>query len=648
LTAAHSYQDVAVDLRLTSGNLDLRRLRIADEQGPVVDLKGALEHVATRPKGSLSGLIAAPSPADLADLALMLGLPEAWRPHAELARALTPIRLAGSMLFGARTANSRDLSFAGEANGTTLKVSGRLDGAAGGWRSGPVELTATLDAADARKITALLSDRDPGGGKAAPGQVLIKAKGVPADGLSTVLTLAAADLAIDFHGLATPLAETPSLAGELRLKVADAAGVAGLLGLSPPLPLAGVPLDGDLSLAAGAAGIKLERLALNVAGSEVRGQMALKGVGDRRQIDARLELSEINVRSLVRPLLDERLAAVTGAAEAVLTGRQSPWPDEPFDLTALSGLDGHLVLTTQRLGLSDGIGLGDAKVEVTLAGGKVVVDAIEGRALGGRGRVQLSIASSGSGAEVAGALTINDGTLEALGSAPGGKAAAGRFTAELSFRGRGASPRALIAALAGQGRLKSDGKLSGLWPGAVSLAAGEVLKNEPDKLRGVLQQALGQGLAAGRLALPPEVVLELAEGQLRSQPIVIDNASGRAAGSAAVNLQTFQFESEWRLQQAPAAALGNKPPLPAVVVTYRGPLAVIDKIEPAVNTEALERELAVRKMEYDVEELERLRQLDEARRRSEDERLRQEMQSPPPTLPAPLPPGSPPRSATPG
>src|SRR5262249_57882907 len=110
-----------------------------------------------------------------------------------------------------------------------------------------------------------------------------------------------------------------------------------------------------------------------------------------------------------------------------------------------------------------------------------------------------------------------------------------------------------------------------------------------------------------------------------------DSAGGRQPASAAVNFEPFQFESEWRLQRAPAAALGNKPPLPAVVVTYRGPLAVIDKIEPAVNTEALERGLAGRKMGYDVEELERLRPLDEARRRSEGERVRQGEAKPPPT-----------------
>ena len=48
-------------------------------------------------------------------------------------------------------------------------------------------------------------------------------------------------------------------------------------------------------------------------------------------------------------------------------------------------------------------------------------------------------------------------------------------------------------------------------------------------------------------------------------------------------------------------------------------------LEPRIDSEALERELAVRRMERDVEELERLRRLDEARRREEAERQRRQL-----------------------
>ena len=71
---------------------------------------------------------------------------------------------------------------------------------------------------------------------------------------------------------------------------------------------------------------------------------------------------------------------------------------------------------------------------------------------------------------------------------------------------------------------------------------------------------------------------------------------------------------------------------------YRGPVAALAALEPRIDSDALERELAVRKMERDVEELERLRRLDEPRRRSEAERQRQQFEQPPvPVPPAPAP-----------
>ena len=51
--------------------------------------------------------------------------------------------------------------------------------------------------------------------------------------------------------------------------------------------------------------------------------------------------------------------------------------------------------------------------------------------------------------------------------------------------------------------------------------------------------------------------------------------------------------------------------LPAISVGYTGKLSEFGGIEPAIEAGALERELTVRKMERDVDELERLRKLDQ-------------------------------------
>src|SRR5262245_23603492 len=321
ITATRTYRDVALNLRLKGGNLELPLLRMADERGVAVDLKGQLENVASRPKGSLSGVVALATAADVGDLARLLGVPEALRPDPRLAGKLAPLRLAGTLLFGGRTATSRDLTLAGDVNGTTLKLTGRLDGAAGGWRAGPAEIVATMDAPDARKLVALLSETAAGGAdKAAPGQAFFKAKGVPAEGLSSVLSLAAGDLSLDFQGRVSALEHDHKIAADLRLKAADGGRLAALAGLSPPLPLAGVAIEGSLALGLEPGAVTLEHLLIKAAGHEVRGRIAMRGSAERRQLDARLQLSELSVRSLLAPVLDLRLAAITGAAEAALAG----------------------------------------------------------------------------------------------------------------------------------------------------------------------------------------------------------------------------------------------------------------------------------------------------------------------------------------
>ncbi|MCU0953576.1 MAG: hypothetical protein MUC37_02945 [Hyphomicrobium sp.] len=108
------------------------------------------------------------------------------------------------------------------------------------------------------------------------------------------------------------------------------------------------------------------------------------------------------------------------------------------------------------------------------------------------------------------------------------------------------------------------------------------------------------------------------------------------------HLQTLVIDSEWKIEAkaltraqptvAGAAAVGaaaagvpqpvqvGRSPLPAVSVVYSGRLADLATLAPSVETGALERELTVRRMERDVDELERLRKLDEERARKERER----------------------------
>jgi uncharacterized protein involved in outer membrane biogenesis len=650
ITAGRTYRDVAAQVEIKGGSVRVPQLRIASDQGFSLELEGKVENAASRPKGSVQGNITVEAGRAIEPLAELLGIPAAYRLDEKRAEAVVPMRLAGSMSFGVRTPTSTDLVIDGEANGARVKLNGRFDGAAAGWRKGPADLTALIETGNAGVIAALLAPRGATqrAEGARPGRLLFRANGVPAEGLASLATIDAGDMSAGFKGQVVAGESGNKISGEVELTAIDATRVAALAGLAPPLRLDDMPIAGTLNFTAAGGSVDIDRFSLKIAGSAVRGQLAVSPAGERRRIEGRLDVGELSVTKLLAPLLDQRMA-IAGAAEAALSGRQNLWPDEPFDAAVLDGFEGSLKLNSPRLALTDGVAIKDAHLDVAIEAGKLNVRSLEGTAFGGRSRATVRLDKVPGGAELAGKLQIEGGKLEAIAAAGvGAPRASGTVSGEITFSGKGTSPRNAVSALQGTGNLQfDDAKLMGLWPGAIGAAVDAALKVEAEKLAPTLRQALTTGLSARPLPLPGAVALEIGDGRIRIKQLAVEAPEGRALVSANVDLRTLLLEADWRLEQNPATGpMPDKPALPAVTLSYRGSAAAVAAIEPRIVTEPLERELAVRKMERDVEELERLRKLDEARRRSEAERLRRQFDPAPPVLVPPATPDS--RPAAPG
>jgi hypothetical protein len=638
-TAGRVYRDVAAAMELKGGHLRQLRLKLSGEEGYSVELEGSVDDVSARPKGVLRGAVTADTPAAVAPLVELVGVPSAFRPADARGEAMAPLRLAGSVTFGARTGTSADLNADGDAGGAAVSVNARFDGGAGGWRTGRADITATVDAAEGAKVARLLLADGTSAG-AGPGRILVKATGVPDEGLTTIASFSAGDIALAFRGQVTPIAAGTRTAGELEFRSGDSAPLAALAGLPPQFKTDGLPISGTLNLALADGTVGIEKLTANVGGSRLTGKMKLSNVDERPRIDATLNTDEVSIAKLLAPLLDQRLA-ITGAAEAALSGRPSVWPDEPFSAGAFDALTGNIDLDCRRLVLAEGIALDGAKLAIVLDSGKIEIEDVSGKALGGQFKAKLQIAKAPAGAELRGSLSFG-ATLEAFsgGSSP---RASGPLNGTLELAGRGLSPRALVQALAGQGRIEfGEAKLDALWPGAIPLAADAGIKAEPDKLAAVVRRGLAAGLSTGNLPLGQKrLVLEVADGLLRVQSFAIDTREGRATGIASLDLRSLTFDSQWRLEaKAGIAGAGGKQ-LPAVTVVYGGPVASLGAIEPRIDSSALEQELSTRKIERDVEELERLRRLDEQRRQTEAERLRKSFDQTPPVQRPPLPPSGP-------
>ena len=223
------------------------------EEGYSLELEGEVDDVGGRPKGSIRAVAAAETPQGILPLAELLGVRTAFRPGERRAQGIAPLRLGGSIAFGARTPTAADILLDGEANGASVRATARLDGNAAGWRKGFADVTGTIEGPEAgRIVAALLGSGGPSGGDGArPGRILVKAGGLPADGLTTIASdrCRRPGARLSRPGL---LKDTGNkFAGDLEIKGADATRIATIAGLAPPLRLDAVPVSGAMKITGG-------------------------------------------------------------------------------------------------------------------------------------------------------------------------------------------------------------------------------------------------------------------------------------------------------------------------------------------------------------------------------------------------------------
>ncbi|HEX6000700.1 MAG TPA: hypothetical protein VFZ16_15095, partial [Hyphomicrobiaceae bacterium] len=623
LTAERTYRDFIGAVTMKGGNLKQLKLRLSGDDGYNLQLDGKVDNLAVAPKGALRGYVTAETAESIAPLAALLGVPAAFAPGDRRAQAMVPLRLAGTLRFGARSRTSADLMLDGEGNSGVVKIAARLDGSGSGWRDGRAEITASVEADDAGKLAGLLfPETAPFArtGAVKRGHILVRANGIPSEGLMSLVTIDSAGVDANFRGqVQLHQGGNVKADGDLEVRAGDGAVLASLVGLAPTLRADGVPVAARLKLALDGSAISMDRLALQLGERRVTGRIALAPTasGERRHIDAELGLEEISVATLLGPLLDLRFGAAS-AAEAVLTGQQIPWPDEPFSASAFDAFEGQINLHSKRLMLTDGMALADARLHVILQPGKIEAKEIVGTALGGKVKATARIEKAAAGADVHGTLGFGIALEEIAGARPSKAApeatakAAGPVSGTLQFSGRGLSPRAVIAALQGTGSIAfDDARLPGLSPAAIATATDAALKAESGKLGATLREALGAALSAENLPVgQASYPLEIADGEVRSKSLLVETDQGRTIGSARLDLKSFNLDSQWRLEARSADPSARA--LPPAIVSYRAPISALAGAQQQIDTSALEQELSARKIERDLQELERWRRLKES------------------------------------
>jgi hypothetical protein len=417
------------------------------------------------------------------------------------------------------------------------------------------------------------------------------------------------------------------LDGTLALSLSAMPRGLAMVGVAPRPGLDG-PVEGTIRLLRKAGALELTTQKIAIADTIASGTIRIETVKSGNRITGDITLDRAGLAGFLEAL------TVPGASSPRIATSKSPWSEAALDLSGLAQFDGSRIrVTVARLAIAPGAELESAPIEITARPEGLDIRLDEATALGGKASGVLSLTKAAAGVNLMVEAMATGLKLDRLPAGPNGSAmASGGVAATVKMQGTALSPRGLVVALSGNGQLAlSQARLNRWTPAGVGMAADAVITLKGEIPPGALRQQLELALQSGGVNLgSPRLALTVADGAIRATPIVAGSPGSRLTAKAAIDLDQMLIEGDMKIESrlpAPASGAVIKQELPAIAVTFSGPLAAWATLDARIDIDALEREVAVRKVEREVAELERLRRLDEERARAEQLRIEAERQA---------------------
>lgn len=590
-------RSVAVEGGLEGGELNLRRLSVADLAGTRIETLGSIRDPFGKPSGNIEASISATDFRGATEfLASFAPENNIVRHLQEVAPILSPVNAEVSAEGGAageRLALSLTGSFADTHVTLEAEGKGSLDDLAS--LSGKVALHADgEDSADVlRQIglhplqvrsTPLNVDASFEGDLASAGKLSLKGM------------IAGVDLAYE--------AETSirdghiALVGEVDAESANIDPLLLLSGVAVPGVGEGhaASAAGRLEYAAGDASLALE--SATFAGQAVEGALQATIAPDDPKVSGTLDVEEASLPFLV--------GMVAGTKPGI--GEAGRWADTPFVAILPAKMAMNLALSTKRLDVGTEMAASDARLDISLNSGVLNVDVTEATFAGGalKGAVSATLYEGEVEASVSGSLQGAELQLLAWEQA-GLPAASGQLDVSLEAVGRGRSMAGIISALGGSGSFSiEEGRLNGLNPEALAIVMGAAEgEREPSEseARETFAREFGSGeLEFGRAAGS----FSIADGVMTIPTVSLAGSATAILADATFDLNALTLASDWVVR---SVGVGNEEAQPFVQVRFTGPMASPQRtvdLDPLLNrlrSRFLQRQLA----ELEVLEAERQR-----------------------------------------
>lgn len=528
----------------------------------------------------------------------------------QASEALAPAKLSAN--FSARSAASvgskASLVLNGQLGDSTIEAKGDFSGRVDEWRDAEVDIAAKVRAADAVQLLRQAAfDVVPLEGMGAA-NVDLSAVGMVQSGLDVQLAVNGIASQLDAQGsIGFPMGK-PALYGLDLVVASDDITPFGLMS-GRVLPVLGgvIPLKGSVRLDGEALAVTLRDFDADIGAAKISGTLEGNLAAARPTIKGNLRTNTVNVGLLSELILGaDAWSSVDGGQTQGASGELSRgrWPSGAFGTPFLRDTSVRLDVVADSADIGLSRDAAQVRFSLQASDSELAIDDFDAAFEGGRLAGSLLIKRSNGEAGVSGNIKASDVDLEGLVWRRNGRPLArGLLDLSIDFEGAGRSVSGIVAGLAGGGTFRvRDGELRGLNTAAFgsvirAVDAGLTLEND------AIRTAFESHLDAGNLPFKTlEGSLALAAGTARARNVTIDTDRAKAFGTAFIDLQRWQVESDWSLKVDPGdnAVTGAEP---QVGVLFRGSL---DDPHRKIDIAPLTAFLTLRAFEQEVRRVEKL------------------------------------------
>ena len=559
--------------------LKIERLSIADVGGAAVEASGRIDNLQSAGRGSLSLSFIAGRLDGFATVAGRL-MPQAAEALRKYESRLGPLKVAAKL--------DVEPAATGAASLARLKLTGKIAGidtaidASGSGNlaelgAAALRVSGRFDAEDGRVLAGFTGIDQLASMERRPARLTLEADGALDHAFRVDAKFAATDVSATAAG-------TLRGASDGRLDVSLRAADAKL-----PRRTATVPVDLRGKLALEKAGLKLDDVAGRIAGTNVKGRLAV-ALGAVPRVDGRIEADQVDGAELVAILAGAPLAGAKAAA----------WSTEPFNAPALPVATGRLEFHAGSVQWAPGLVARDLSGAVLASEGAWALDGATGKLGGGRLELGGRLRRGAGGVSIDSHIKLVNADLAGVLAATHAPAT-GRLSLDAEVQGQGLSAASLVGGLAGGGIMTLENvEIGGLDPAAITAAIGAVDRGLAINAARITD-IVNASLSAGRLRLPfATAPITVADGRVRLSELEAPAQSADVEASAALGLADHQVDMRFVLTgpQRKDAPGGERPSL---AVTVKGPL---DSARRSADVTTLVNWLTARAVEEETRRLE--------------------------------------------